>query len=95
VSTPVKRPGPSVAVWLTVALAASGGICIVTGVLTAFFVADHSSSDSSPSSLIAFGLVGLGVLAVVLGALLLGGIALARLWRRARRSPHAVAPDHR
>ena len=63
--------------------------------MTAFLVADHSSSDSSPSSLIAIGLGGLGVLAVALGALLLGGIALARLWRRARRSPRAAAPDHR
>jgi hypothetical protein len=87
-STPVRRPGPSVAVWLAVALAASGGICVVASMLTAFLVADHSSSDSSPSSLIAIGLGGLGVLAVALGALLLGGIALARLWRRtARRNP--------
>ena len=83
------------AVWLAVALAAAGGICIVASMLTAFVVADHSSSDSSPSSLIAIGLGGLGVLAVALGALLLGGIALARLWRRARRSPRAAAPDHR
>lgn len=83
------------AVWLAVALAAAGGICIVASMLTAFLVADHSSSDSSPSSLIAIGLGGLGVLAVALGALLLGGIALARLWRRARRSPRAAAPDHR
>jgi hypothetical protein len=81
-----------VAVWLAVVLAASGGICIVASLLTAFLVADHSSSDSSPSSLIAIGLGGLGVLALALGALLLGGIALARLWRRAR-SPQAGAPD--
>ena len=76
------------AVWLAVALAAAGGICIVASMLTAFLVADHSSSDSSPSSLIAIGLGALGVLALALGALLLGGIALARLWRRtARRNP--------
>jgi len=81
--------------WIAVALAASGGICLVASMLTAFFVADHSSSDSSPSSLIAIGLGGLGVLAVALGALLLAGIALTRLWRRTRRSPRAAAPDHR
>jgi hypothetical protein len=84
-----------VAVWLAVALAASGGICIVASLLTAFVVAGHSSSGSSPSSVIAIGLAGLGVLALVLGALLLGGIALTRLWRRARRSPRAAAPDRR
>jgi hypothetical protein len=82
-------------VWIAVVLAAAGGICIAASMLTAFVVADHSSSDSSPGSLIAIGLGGLGVLAVALGALLLGGIALARLWRQARRSPRAAAPDHR
>jgi hypothetical protein len=71
-----------VTAWLAVTLAAAGGICIVASMLTAFLIADHSSSDSSPSSLIAISLGGLGVLAVALGALLLGGIALARLWRR-------------
>jgi hypothetical protein len=70
---------------LAVTLAAIGGICLVAGMLVAFLVADHSSSDSSFSSLIAIGLGGLGLLAVVLGALLLGGIALARLWRRLQR----------
>ena len=83
------------AVWLALALAASGGICIVAGMLTAFVVAGHSSSDSSPSSVIAIGLAALGVLAVVLGALRLGGIALTRRWHRARRSPRAAAPDRR
>ena len=92
-STPVRRPGPSVAVWLAVALAAVGGICIVASMLTAFLVADHSSSDSSPSSLIAIGLGALGVLALALGALLLGGIALTRLWRRVRRPAQPAAPD--
>ena len=83
------------AVWLAVALAAVGGICIVASMLTAFLVADHSSSDCSPSSLIAIGLGALGVLALALGALLLGGIALTRRWHRARRSPRAAAPDRR
>jgi hypothetical protein len=83
-----------VAVRLAVALAAAGGICMVASMLIAFVVADHSSSDSSPSSLIAIGLGGLGVLAVALGTLLLSSIALARLWRRIRRPPRA-APDGR
>ena len=83
------------AVWIAVVLAAAGGICIVASMLTAFVVADHSSSDSSPSSLIAIGLGALGVLALALGALLLGGIALTRRWHRARRSPRAAAPDRR
>ena len=93
-SAPVKRPGPSVAVGLAVALAAAGGVCVVASMLTACLGADHSSSDSSPSSLIAIALGGLGVLAVAFGALLLAGIALARRWRRTRRSPHAAAPGH-
>jgi len=67
---------------------------MVASMLIAFVIADHSSSDSSPSSLIAIGLGGLGVLAVALGTLLLSGIALARLWRRIRRRPRA-APDGR
>jgi hypothetical protein len=55
---------------------------MVASMLIAFLVADHSSSDSSASSLIAIGTGGVGFLAVLLGAVLLCGIALARLWRR-------------
>ena len=83
--TPVKRADRSVAVWLAVSLAAVGGVLLVGGVLVAFLVADHSSSDSSASSVIAIGLGGLGFLAFVLSGVLLGGVALARLWRRVRR----------
>lgn len=56
--------------------------------IVAYVVADHSSSDSSPSSLIAIGLGGYGFLAVAAGGVVLGGIELARLGRRrrARRS---------
>jgi hypothetical protein len=84
-----KRTGWSLAWRLAVALAlaALGGICLVASMLIAFFIADHSSSDSSASSLIAIGLGGLGFLAALLGAVLLGGVALARFWRRARRPP--------
>ena len=80
-----QRAGSWLPVRLALTLAAIGGICLVAGMLVAFLVADHSSSDSSFSSLIAIGLGGLGFLAVVLGALLLGGIALIRLWRRLQR----------
>jgi hypothetical protein len=83
--TPVKRAGRSVAVWLAVALAAVGGVLLVASVLVAFLVADHSSSDSSASSVIAIGLGGLGFLAFILSGALLGVVALARLWRRVRR----------
>jgi hypothetical protein len=53
--------------------------------LLAFLVADHSSSDSSPSSLIAIALGSIGALAVLVGVLLFVGIALGRLWRWGRR----------
>jgi hypothetical protein len=86
VSNPVPRSGPSLVVWIGVAVAASGGICLVASVLTAVLVADHSSSDSSASSLIAIGLAALGVLAVVLGSVILAGAALGRLWRRSRQA---------
>jgi hypothetical protein len=77
----------SVPVRLGIALVALGGISMVAGVLIAYLIADHSSSDSSPSSLIAIGLGGYGFLAVLLGGALLGGVALARLWGRSRRAP--------
>jgi hypothetical protein len=89
-----RRDGSWLPARLGVILAATGGICLVAGMLIAFLVADHSSSDSSVSSLISIGLAGLGFLAVVLGALLLGGIALARLWRRLPR-PRLKAPGSR
>jgi hypothetical protein len=89
-----QRAGSWLPARLAVTLAATGGICLVAGMLIAFLVADHSSSDSSVSSLIAIGLAGLGFLAVVLGALLLGGIALARLWRRLQR-PRLKVPGGR
>jgi hypothetical protein len=79
------RSGPSLVVWVGVVIAASGGFCLVASILIAFLVADRSSSDSSPSSLIAIGLGTLGVLAVILGVVILAGAALARLWRRSRR----------
>jgi hypothetical protein len=70
---------------VAVGLTASGGVCLVAGMLFAFLVADHSSSDSSPSALIAIALGSIGFLSVVLGVLLFVGIAVLRLWRRGRR----------
>jgi hypothetical protein len=57
--------------------------------LIAFVVADHSSSDSSPSSLAAIGLGTIGVALVVLGAAIRAVVSLARLRQRARRSPNS------
>jgi hypothetical protein len=88
-STPVRHPRYSLVLRSAIVLAVGGGICVVTSVAVAFLIADHSSSDSSPSSLIAIGLVSIGFLAMLLAAALLTGEALARLWRsrRARRPP--------
>jgi hypothetical protein len=53
--------------------------------LIAFLVADHSSSDSSPSSLIAIGLGSIGVALVLLGSALLAALSAGQLWRWVRR----------
>jgi hypothetical protein len=53
--------------------------------LIAFLVADHSSSDSSPSSLVAIGLGSIGVALVLLGSTLLAVFSAGQLWRWARR----------
>jgi hypothetical protein len=74
------RPGLvlRVAVWLAVAGAAS----VIAGLLTAYLIADHSSSDSSPSSLAAIGLGAAGLLLILIGLALLLGIGLERLLRQ-------------
>jgi multisubunit Na+/H+ antiporter MnhB subunit len=79
-----RRTGTSRVLRLAAGLAAGGVVCIIASVLIAYLIADHSSSDSSPSSLTAIGLGGLGVLLILLGGLLLIGGGLERLWRRAR-----------
>jgi hypothetical protein len=71
---------------LAVGLAAIGGICLVAGMLVALVIADHSSSDGSPSSLIAIGLGSIGIILVVLGCVLFAAAALGRLWRWASRA---------
>jgi len=85
VSSLAQRPGRSLALRLAVSLTAAGGVCIVAGMLFAFFVADHSSSDSSPSSIAAIVLGSTGVALVILGCVLLAGLGLGRLWRWAHR----------
>ena len=66
---------------LAFALAALGGICLMTAAVVANVLADHSSSDSSASSLAAVGLAGFGVSAVPVAAVAGGSSALARLRR--------------
>jgi hypothetical protein len=88
---PIGRSGGSLAARLAVGLAAGGGVCIVASMLIGFLVADHSSSDSSPSSLITIGLGSIGVLLVILGVLLFAGAGLGGLWRRARQFRHGEA----
>jgi hypothetical protein len=70
---------------VAIGLAAGGGVTLVAGMLFAFVVADHSSSDSSPSALIAIALGSVGFLAVVLSMPVFIGVAVARLWRGGRR----------
>lgn len=72
--------GPALAVGLAVA----GIVCIAASLLIAYLIADHSSSDSSPSSLTAIGLGGLGFLLVLVSVLLVIASGLERLWRRVR-----------
>jgi hypothetical protein len=63
--------------------------------LIAFLVADHSSSDSSPSSLVAIGLGSIGVALVLLGSALLAVLSVGQLWRRVRRDLHGGSGGRR
>jgi len=89
--TGVRGTGWSLALRLGVAFTSLGGICIVASMLVAFLIADHSSSDSSPSSLAAIGLGSFGVLSVLIGCVVLIGFALAQIWHRTRRPPDGTA----
>ena len=84
---PNLRTRPRLAVRLTAGAAVAGATCIVAGLFIAYLIADHSSSDSSPSSLTAIGLGVLGVLLVLVSAALFIGHGRGRLWRWARRPP--------
>jgi hypothetical protein len=88
--TPTPRTGSSLAVRLAAGATVTGVLSIGAGVAVAYLIADHSSSDSSPSSLTAIALIELGLLLALLGALLFAGIGLVRLWRRARRPPRGA-----
>jgi len=72
---------------LAAGLAAAGAGCLAVGLVIAYFIADHSSSDSSPSSLTAIGLGSAGILLLLLGAVLFTGHGLGLLWRYIRRPP--------
>jgi hypothetical protein len=85
--TPAARAGSSPTVRLAAGLAVAGVVCFAAGLVIAYFIADHSSSDSSPSSLTAIGLGSAGVLLLLLSALLFTGHGLGLLWRYIRRWP--------
>jgi hypothetical protein len=87
-SIPAQRTGWSWAARLAVAFTGFGSVCVVASILIAYLIADHSSSDSSPSSLAAVGLGGVGFLSALLGAVLFVGAALARV----RRGSHTAQP---
>jgi multisubunit Na+/H+ antiporter MnhB subunit len=82
--TRTQRAGSTLVLRLAACLAVTGIVCIAASLLIAYLIADHSSSDSSPSSLTAIGLGGLGFLFVLVGVLLVIGNGLERLWRRVR-----------
>jgi hypothetical protein len=88
-----QHPGWSRVTRLGVGLAAIGGISLVAGMLVAIVIADHSSSDSSPSSLIAIGLGSIGIILVVLGCVLVAAAALVRLGRWASRTAGGGPPS--
>jgi UDP-N-acetylmuramyl pentapeptide phosphotransferase/UDP-N-acetylglucosamine-1-phosphate transferase len=88
VSTVSQRPRRSRAARLATGLAAAGGIGICASMLIAFLIADHSSSDSSASSVIAMALGSIGVVLVVLGCGVFTALALSWLWHRAGRLSH-------
>lgn len=69
---------------LAAGVTVTGALCIVAGLAVAYLIADHSASDSSPSSLTAIVLGALGLALGLLGVVLFSGIGLVRLWRRAR-----------
>jgi hypothetical protein len=85
--TPAVRAGSSRTVRLAAGLAAAGVVCFAVGLVIPYLIADHSSSDSSPSSLMALGLGSAGILLLLLSALLFTGHGLGLLWRYIRRPP--------
>jgi len=82
----------SLPVRVAIGLAAGGGLAMAVGVLVAFLVADHSSSDSSVSSVVAVLFGSVGLLCVLLGALLFAGIAVVRAGRLIRGARRRSQP---
>lgn len=72
---------------LAVGAAVAGATCSAAGLFIAYLIADHSSSDSSPSSSTAVSLGVVGVLLVLFSAVLFIGHGLGRLWRWLCRPP--------
>jgi len=70
---PNLRTRSSLAIRLAAGAVVAGATCIVAGLFIAYLIADHSSSDGSPSSLTAIGLGVLGVLLVLVSAVLFIG----------------------
>jgi len=85
VSRLTQRPGTVTGGLAGVGRTAADGVCTVADTLIAFLIANHSSPDSTPSSLVAIGLDGIGVVLVLPGCVLFTGQALVRLWHWARR----------
>jgi hypothetical protein len=91
---PTRRSKSSLAVRLAIGGAAAGMLCFAASLAVAYLIADHSSSDSSPSSLTAIGLAGLGALLLMMSAVLLIGIGLGQLGRLLRRPPRDAPDGH-
>lgn len=93
--TPAVYARSSLTVRVAVGLAAAGVVCFAAGLVVAYVIADHSSSDSSPSSLTAIGLSSAGVLLLLLGVLLFTGHGLALLWRGIRKAASRWMTRHK
>ena len=85
--TPAVHAGSSLTARLAAGLAAAGVVCLAVGLAIAYVIADHSSSDSSPSSLTAIGLGSAGILLLLFSAVLFTGHGLGLLWRHIHRPP--------
>jgi len=85
--TPARRTRWSLIVRLAAGAAVTGATCIIAGILIGYLIADHASSDSSPSSLTAIGLACLGLVLVLLSAALFIGRGLGQLGRWLRKPP--------
>jgi hypothetical protein len=88
--TTTQRPGATAALPVRIAiwLAILGGAGLLAAALVATFIADHSSSDSSPSTITAILLATGGAAVTILAGLVLAGYGLSRViatWTGGRR----------